>query len=59
MCDKPKDQNLPCNLNCKHLQKELQIIQKIINFFVNVCNLFFFLSYHKKALPHAQGNGRG
>jgi hypothetical protein len=28
MCDKPKDQNLPYNLNCKHLQKELQIIQK-------------------------------
>jgi hypothetical protein len=31
---KSKDQNLPCNLKCKHLQKDLQIIQKYIHFFL-------------------------
>jgi hypothetical protein len=28
MYDKPKHQNLPYNLKCNHLQKDLQIIQK-------------------------------
>jgi hypothetical protein len=29
MYDKPKHQNLPCNLTYKHLQNDLQIIQKL------------------------------
>jgi len=33
MYDKPKHQNLPYNLKCKHLQKDLQIIRKNSQFF--------------------------
>ncbi len=33
MYGKPKDQNLPYNFKCKHLQKELQIIPKKIQLF--------------------------
>ncbi len=28
MYDKPKESSFPYNLQCKHLQKDLQIIQK-------------------------------
>jgi hypothetical protein len=33
MYDKPKHQNLPCNLKYKHLQNNLQIIQNFLQFF--------------------------
>ncbi len=58
MYDKPKDLNLPCNLKCKHKQKELEIIQN--NVFLQAYAIFFlFLSIIKEFhyLRKAMGGG--
>ncbi len=39
MYDKPKDQNLPCNLQCKHKPKKYKLFK--IMFFLQAYAIFF------------------
>ncbi len=50
MYDKPKHQNLFYNSKCKHLQKDLQIIQNFLQFYLQAyananVNVGFFLEF--------------
>jgi hypothetical protein len=51
MYDKSKHSNLPYNLKCNHLQKDLQIIQKKLQAYIKFkkfINVEFFLNFLPK-----------
>ncbi len=60
MYDKSKDQNLLCNLKCKHLQRIYKLFKNLFNFFCkHICNFFpfFFITWELHHLHKAMGGG--